>query len=142
MPDLPSTHEEEQQGPAPEALDVRGDLEQEIEDMPEGPAKEFLLYEKKVMESAALAFLQPEEQVKDLGHDFLPLPLMRREAIMWKEKMRPSLPRNEDWGYEGIPLTTEQAQTLIEDHPRWRRKWLHDRPNDLKHFHNTPQPFK
>ncbi|MCO5586711.1 hypothetical protein L7F22_040653 [Adiantum nelumboides] len=60
--DLPSIHEEEQQGPAPGALDVREELEQEIEDMPEGPTKEFLLYKKKVMESVALAFLQPDEQ--------------------------------------------------------------------------------
>ncbi|MCO5614486.1 hypothetical protein L7F22_068769 [Adiantum nelumboides] len=118
MPDLPSIHEEEQQGPAPRALDVREELEQEIEDMPKGPAKEFLLYKKEVMESVALAFLQPDQQVKDLGHDFLPLPLMRHEAILWKEKMRPALPRNDDGGYEGIPLTAEQAQTLIEDHSR------------------------
>ncbi|MCO5552536.1 hypothetical protein L7F22_006048 [Adiantum nelumboides] len=64
MPDLPGTsqHDEEQQGPVPRALDVRGDIDQSIEDMPEGPAKEFLLQEKKVMESAALAYLQPEEQ--------------------------------------------------------------------------------
>ncbi|MCO5591922.1 hypothetical protein L7F22_045915 [Adiantum nelumboides] len=64
MPDIPSTsqHNEEHQGPAPGALDVRGDLEQEIKDMPKGPAKEFLLHEKKVMESMAMAFLQPEEQ--------------------------------------------------------------------------------
>ncbi|MCO5613138.1 hypothetical protein L7F22_067414 [Adiantum nelumboides] len=141
MPDLPST-KEEQQVPTLGALDVRGELEQEIEDMPEGPAKEYLLYEKKKMESAALAFLQPEEQVKDLGHDFLPLPLMHHEAILWKEKMRPTVPRNKDGGYEGIPLTPEQAQTLIEDLPRWRRKWLNDRPNDLTHFHNTPQALQ
>ncbi|MCO5610193.1 hypothetical protein L7F22_064429 [Adiantum nelumboides] len=64
MPYLPGTsqHDEEQQGLAPGALDVRGDLEQEIEDMLEGPAKEFLLHRKKAMKLAALAFLQPEEQ--------------------------------------------------------------------------------
>ncbi|MCO5578693.1 hypothetical protein L7F22_032537 [Adiantum nelumboides] len=110
--------------------------------MPEGPSKEYLIYEKKVMESAALAFLQPEEQVKDLGHDFLPLPMMRHEAILWKEKMRPVVPRNEEGCYEGIPLTTEQAQTLIEDRPRWRRKCLNEHPNDLTHFHNTPQALQ
>ncbi|MCO5588881.1 hypothetical protein L7F22_042842 [Adiantum nelumboides] len=86
MPDLPGTsqHDEEHQGLAAGALGVRGDLEQEIEDMPEGPTKEFLLHEKKVMELVALAFLQPEEQAKGLGHDFLPLPLMQHEAILWK----------------------------------------------------------
>ncbi|MCO5608876.1 hypothetical protein L7F22_063094 [Adiantum nelumboides] len=47
MPKFPSTQEEEKQRPAPGALDVREQLEQEIEDMPEGPAKEYLLYEKK-----------------------------------------------------------------------------------------------
>ncbi|MCO5592929.1 hypothetical protein L7F22_046933 [Adiantum nelumboides] len=109
MPDLPSTQEEEQQGPARGALDVREELEQDIEDMPKGPAKEFFLYEKKVMESTALAFLQPEEQVKDLGHDFLPLSMMHHEAILWKEKMRPALPQNDNGGYDGIPLTAEQA---------------------------------
>ncbi|MCO5560967.1 hypothetical protein L7F22_014587 [Adiantum nelumboides] len=64
LPDLPGTshHYKEHQGPAPGALDVRGDLEQEIEDMPKGPAKEFLLHKKKVTESAALAFLLLEEQ--------------------------------------------------------------------------------
>ncbi|MCO5566868.1 hypothetical protein L7F22_020551 [Adiantum nelumboides] len=87
MPDMPnflgtSHHEEEQQGPAPGALNVRGDLEQNVEDMCEGPAKEFLLHEKIVMELAALAYLQPEEQAKGFGNDFLPLPLMNHEAIL------------------------------------------------------------
>ncbi|MCO5610158.1 hypothetical protein L7F22_064393 [Adiantum nelumboides] len=144
MPDLPGTsqHDEEHQGPAPGALDVRGDIEQNIEDMPEGPAKDFFLHEKKVMESAALAFLQPEEQAKGLGHDFLPLPLKRHEPILWKEKVRPALPKNEDRGYEGISLTAEQAQVLIGDHPKWRRKWLLERPNDLTFYHNTPQALQ
>ncbi|MCO5552095.1 hypothetical protein L7F22_005605 [Adiantum nelumboides] len=98
MPEFQGTEEEEQQRPAPVALDIREQMEQEIEDLPEGPAKEYLMYKKKVMESAALAFLQPEEQVKDFGNDFLPLPLMRHEIILWKEKMRPAVPRNEDGG--------------------------------------------
>ncbi|MCO5594015.1 hypothetical protein L7F22_048034 [Adiantum nelumboides] len=63
IPDFSSTQEEEQQGPAPRALDVKEKLKQRIEDMLEGPAKEYLLYEKKVMESTALAFLQPKEQL-------------------------------------------------------------------------------
>ncbi|MCO5597289.1 hypothetical protein L7F22_051366 [Adiantum nelumboides] len=117
MPEFQGTEEEEQLKPAPGALHIREKMEQEIEDLPEGPAKEYLRYEKKVMQSAALAFLQPEEQVKDFGTDFLPLPLMRHEAILWKEKMRPAVPRNEDGGYEDIPLTSEEAKTLIEDHP-------------------------
>ncbi|MCO5605219.1 hypothetical protein L7F22_059399 [Adiantum nelumboides] len=144
MPDLPSTsqHDEEQQGPPPGALDVRGDLEQDIENMPEGSAKEFLLHEKKVMESAALAFLQLEGQVNGFGHEFLPLPLMKHEAILWKEKMRPALPRNDKGGYKGIPLTVEQAQVLVGDHPKWRKKWLQERPNDLTQFHNTPQALQ
>ncbi|MCO5547170.1 hypothetical protein L7F22_000613 [Adiantum nelumboides] len=142
MPEFQGTEEEEQQRPAPGALDIREEIEQEVEDMPEGPTKEYLRYEKKVMQSAALAFLQPDEQVKDFGTDFLPLPLMRIEAILWKEKMRPAVPRNEDGGYEGIPLTTEEAKTLIEDHPRWRRKWLSERPRDLTNFHNTPQALQ
>ncbi|MCO5606009.1 hypothetical protein L7F22_060196 [Adiantum nelumboides] len=56
---LPGTshHDEEKQGPTPRALDVRGDIEQNIEDMPEEPAKDFLLHEKRVMESMALAYL-------------------------------------------------------------------------------------
>ncbi|MCO5595491.1 hypothetical protein L7F22_049535 [Adiantum nelumboides] len=68
MHDLPSTshHNEEQQGLTPGVLDVKGDIEQNIEDMPQGPAKEFLLHEKRVMESATLAYLQPDEQVKGL----------------------------------------------------------------------------
>ncbi|MCO5608438.1 hypothetical protein L7F22_062648 [Adiantum nelumboides] len=114
-------------------------MEQEVEDMPEGPAKEYLLYEKKVMESAALAFLQPDEQITDFGNDFLSLPLMCHEAILWKEKMKPAVPRNEEGGYEGIPLTAEETQTLIEDHLRWRKKWLSERSRDLTNFHNTPQ---
>ncbi|MCO5553434.1 hypothetical protein L7F22_006955 [Adiantum nelumboides] len=142
MPEIQGMEEEEQQRPAPGALDIREEIEQELEDLPEGPAKEYLLYEKKVMQSAALAFLQPEEQVKDFGTDFLPLPLMRHEAILWKEKVRPAVQRNEDGGYEGIALTTEEAKTLIEDHPRWRRKWLSERPRDLTNFHNTPQSLQ
>ncbi|MCO5578062.1 hypothetical protein L7F22_031900 [Adiantum nelumboides] len=68
MPDMldmlgSSQHEEEGQGIAPKTLDVKDDITQTIEDMPEGPAKEFLLHEKRVMELAALAYLQPEEQV-------------------------------------------------------------------------------
>ncbi|MCO5584281.1 hypothetical protein L7F22_038205 [Adiantum nelumboides] len=142
MPEFQGIEEEEQQRPARGALDIREDIEQEIEDLPEGPAKEYLMYEKKVMQSAALAFLQSEEQVKDFGTEFLPLPLMRHEAILWKEKMRPAVPRNEDGGYEGISLTTEEAKTLIEDHPRWRKKWLSERPRDLTNFHNTPQALQ
>ncbi|MCO5583792.1 hypothetical protein L7F22_037706 [Adiantum nelumboides] len=142
MPEFQGTEEEEQQRPAPGALDIREEIEQEIEDLPEGPAKEYLMYEKRVMQSVALAFLQPEEQVKDFGTEFLPLPLMRHEAILWKEKMRPTIPRNEDGSYEGIPLTTEEAKTLIKDHPRWRRKWLSERPRDLTNFHNTPQALQ
>ncbi|MCO5611413.1 hypothetical protein L7F22_065666 [Adiantum nelumboides] len=142
MPEFQGTKEEEQQRPAPGALNIKEEIEQEIEDLLEGPVKECLLYEKKVMQSAALAFLQPKEQVKDFGIDFLPLPLMRHEAILWKEKMRPALQRNEDGGYEGIPLTTKEAKTLIEDHPRWRRKWLSERPRDLTNFHNTPQSLQ
>ncbi|MCO5561790.1 hypothetical protein L7F22_015414 [Adiantum nelumboides] len=83
MPEMPKFHileEEEQPRPAPGALDIREQMEQEIEDMPEGPAKEYLLFEKKVTVSVALAFLQSEEQIKDFGSDFLPLPLMRHEA--------------------------------------------------------------
>ncbi|MCO5548676.1 hypothetical protein L7F22_002135 [Adiantum nelumboides] len=118
MPKFQGIEEEEQLRPAPGALDIREQMEQEIEDLPVGPAKEYLMYKKKVMESAALAFLQPEEQIKDFGSDFLPLPLMHHEAILWKEKMRPAVPRNEDGGYEGIPLTAKEAKTLIEDHPR------------------------
>ncbi|MCO5596695.1 hypothetical protein L7F22_050763 [Adiantum nelumboides] len=142
MPEFQGTQEEEQPRPAPGALDIREQIEQEVEDMSEGPAKEYLLYEKKVMESAALAFLQSDEQIKDFGHDFLPLPLMCHEEILWKEKMRPVMPRNEEGGYEGIPLTTEEAQTLKEDHPRWRKKWLSEHPRDLTNFHNTPQSLQ
>ncbi|MCO5572660.1 hypothetical protein L7F22_026418 [Adiantum nelumboides] len=49
MPDLPGTlhQEEEGQEPAPRALDVRAKLTQSIEDIPEGPAKDFMLYEIK-----------------------------------------------------------------------------------------------
>ncbi|MCO5572779.1 hypothetical protein L7F22_026538 [Adiantum nelumboides] len=103
MPDMSrsSWHEEEGQELAPGALDVRANITQCIEDMPKGPTKEFLLHEKRVMESTTLAFLQPEEQVKGFGHDSLPLPLMRHKAILWKERMRLTLPRNEDGGYEG-----------------------------------------
>ncbi|MCO5578559.1 hypothetical protein L7F22_032402 [Adiantum nelumboides] len=45
MPDIPTSfqHDEEHQGPAPGALDVRSDIDQNIEDMPEGPAKEISL---------------------------------------------------------------------------------------------------
>ncbi|MCO5578167.1 hypothetical protein L7F22_032005 [Adiantum nelumboides] len=100
MPEFQSIEEEQQQRPAPGALDIREEIEQEIEDLQEGPAKEYLMYEKKVMQSVALAFLQPKEQVKDFGTDFLPLPLMRHEAILWKEKMRPAVQRNEDGDYE------------------------------------------
>ncbi|MCO5580930.1 hypothetical protein L7F22_034804 [Adiantum nelumboides] len=139
MPEFQSPQEEEQPRPVPGALDIREQMEQEVEDMLEEPAKEYLLYEKKVMESAALAFLQPDEQITDFGHDFLPLPLMRHEVILWKEKKRSAVPRNEEGGYEGIPLTSEEAQTLIEDHPKWRKKWLSERPRDLTNFHNTPQ---
>ncbi|MCO5549451.1 hypothetical protein L7F22_002922 [Adiantum nelumboides] len=126
MPNFPSTshHEEEQQGPAQGGLDIRGDITQNIEDKPEEPAKEFLLHEKRVMESTALTYLQLDEQVKGFGHDFLPLPTMRHKAILWKGKMRPMLPRNEDGGYEDITLTTKQAQALVEDHPKWWKKWL------------------
>ncbi|MCO5600003.1 hypothetical protein L7F22_054111 [Adiantum nelumboides] len=82
MLDLPGTsyQEEEGQGPAPGALDVKAELIQSIEDMPKIPTNNFMLYETKVLKSAALAYLQPNEQVKDVGHDFLPLPLMRHEA--------------------------------------------------------------
>ncbi|MCO5592774.1 hypothetical protein L7F22_046777 [Adiantum nelumboides] len=139
MPEFQSPQEEEQPRPAPEALDIREQMEQEVEDMPEGPAKKYLLYKKKVMESAALAFLQPDEQIKDFGNDFLPLPLMRHEGILWKEKMRPAVPRNEEGRYESIPLISEEAEIFIEDHPRWRKKWLSERPRDLTNFHNTPQ---
>ncbi|MCO5573299.1 hypothetical protein L7F22_027068 [Adiantum nelumboides] len=144
MPDLPTTshNEEEQQGPAQGALDVRGDLEQDTKDMSEGPAKEFLLHEKRAMESTALAFLQPEEQAKGFGHDFLPLPLMRHEAILWKEKMKPALPKNAEGGYKGITLIVEQAKALVGDHRKWQKKWLQDRPNDLTNFHNTPQALQ
>ncbi|MCO5580910.1 hypothetical protein L7F22_034783 [Adiantum nelumboides] len=142
MPEFQGTQEKEQSRPVPGALDIREQIEQEVEDMPEGLAKEYLLYEKKVMELVALAFLQPDEQIKDFGHDFLPLPLMRHKAILWKEKMRPAVPQNEEGGYEGIPLTTEEAQTLIKDHPRWRKKWLNERPRDFTNFHNTPQALQ
>ncbi|MCO5577473.1 hypothetical protein L7F22_031306 [Adiantum nelumboides] len=98
MPEFHSTEEEEQPRPAPGALDIREQMEQEIEDMPKGHAKEYLMYKNKVMELAALAFLQLEEQIKDFGSDFLPLPLMRHEANLWKEKMRPAVQRNEDGG--------------------------------------------
>ncbi|MCO5588982.1 hypothetical protein L7F22_042946 [Adiantum nelumboides] len=49
MLDLPGTshQEEEEQRRAPRALDVRAKLTQSIKDMPEGPAKEFMLYEIK-----------------------------------------------------------------------------------------------
>ncbi|MCO5606282.1 hypothetical protein L7F22_060469 [Adiantum nelumboides] len=113
MPKFSSTQEEEQQRPAPGALDVREQLKHKISDMPEGPTKEYLLYEKKVMELAAPAFLQPEEQVKDLGHDFLPLPLMRHEAILWKEKMRPTVPQNEEGGYEA-QLAREKIKEALK----------------------------
>ncbi|MCO5585760.1 hypothetical protein L7F22_039696 [Adiantum nelumboides] len=104
MPEFQGTEEEEQPRPATGALYIIEKMEQEIEDMPKGPAKEYLMYEKKVMESAALAFLQLEEQIKDFGSDFLPLPLMRHEANLWKEKMRPAVPRNEDKGYLNASL--------------------------------------
>ncbi|MCO5606132.1 hypothetical protein L7F22_060319 [Adiantum nelumboides] len=50
MPNMPgpSQHKEEGQGLAPGALDVRSDLTQAIEDMSEGPAKEFFLHVKRV----------------------------------------------------------------------------------------------
>ncbi|MCO5612985.1 hypothetical protein L7F22_067258 [Adiantum nelumboides] len=135
MPEFQGIEEEEQQRPAPGALDIREEIEQEVEDLPEGPAKEYLMYEKKVMQSAALAFLQPEEQIKDFGTDFLPLSLMRHEAILWKEKMRPMVQRNEDGGYEGISLTTEEAKTLIEDHPRRRLPDASEDTQDDRHLH-------
>ncbi|MCO5590399.1 hypothetical protein L7F22_044369 [Adiantum nelumboides] len=60
MPDLPGTsqHEEEQQGPAPGALDVRRDIEQSIEDMPQGPAKDFLLHENDGISDTGLSLPQ------------------------------------------------------------------------------------
>ncbi|MCO5601183.1 hypothetical protein L7F22_055302 [Adiantum nelumboides] len=122
FPDQSGTpqQEEDEQRPARGALDVRADLTQSIEDMPKGPAKEFMLYKIKVMNSAELAFLhsaelaflQPEEQVKDIGHEMLPFPLMRHEANLWKEKMRLVLDKNDEGGYEGITLTIEEAQAL------------------------------
>ncbi|MCO5555427.1 hypothetical protein L7F22_008972 [Adiantum nelumboides] len=115
MPEFQGTEQEEQQRPAPGDLDIREEIEQEIEGLPEGPAKEYLMYEKKVMQSATLAFLQPEEQIKDFGNDFLPLPLMRHESILWKEKMRPTVPRNEDGGYEDDDvevLSKEEQETV------------------------------
>ncbi|MCO5593872.1 hypothetical protein L7F22_047891 [Adiantum nelumboides] len=133
MPELHGIEEEEQLRPAQGALDIREQMELETEDMPEGLAKEYLMYEKTVMESAALAFLQPKEQVKDFGNDFLPLPLMRHEAILWKEKMRPAVPRNKDGGYEGIPLTSEEAKTLIEDHPRCSARERHCKVSKNQH---------
>ncbi|MCO5591350.1 hypothetical protein L7F22_045332 [Adiantum nelumboides] len=48
-----------------------------------------------------------EEQIKDMGHEFLPPPLMMHEADLWKEKMRPALNQNDDDSYEGITLTVE-----------------------------------
>ncbi|MCO5555881.1 hypothetical protein L7F22_009425 [Adiantum nelumboides] len=141
-PEFQGPQEEKQPRPTLGALDIKEQIEQEVEDMPEGPAKKYLLYEKKVMESTALALLQPDEQIMDFGHDFLPLPLMHHEVILWKEKMRPAVPQNEEGVYEGIPLTSEEAQTLIEDHPRWRKKWLSERPRDLTKFHNTPQSLQ
>ncbi|MCO5601606.1 hypothetical protein L7F22_055729 [Adiantum nelumboides] len=53
MPDLLGTsqQEEEGQGTAPRVLDVRAELTQSIEDMPEDPAKEFLLNEAKAIET-------------------------------------------------------------------------------------------
>ncbi|MCO5572894.1 hypothetical protein L7F22_026655 [Adiantum nelumboides] len=53
--------------------------------------------------------------------------------------MKPALPRNKDEGYEGISLTVEQAQALVEDHLKWWKKWLQDKPLDLTNFQNTPQ---
>ncbi|MCO5606733.1 hypothetical protein L7F22_060923 [Adiantum nelumboides] len=47
MPEFQSPEEEEQPRPAPGALDIREQMEQEIEDMPEGPAKEYPMYKKK-----------------------------------------------------------------------------------------------
>ncbi|MCO5599242.1 hypothetical protein L7F22_053343 [Adiantum nelumboides] len=44
MPEFQGTEEEEQLRPAPGALDIREKMEQEIEDLPEGPAKEYLMF--------------------------------------------------------------------------------------------------
>ncbi|MCO5600151.1 hypothetical protein L7F22_054259 [Adiantum nelumboides] len=141
VPDLLGTphQEEEEQGPTPGALDVRAELTQSIEDMPKGPAKDFMLYEIKVMSSTILAFLQPDEHVNDVGHEFLPLRLMKHEANLWKQKIRPVLNINNDGSYKGITLTaTKEAQSLVEDHLKWRSKWLKERPQDLTHYHNGP----
>ncbi|MCO5606048.1 hypothetical protein L7F22_060235 [Adiantum nelumboides] len=45
MPKFQSPEEEEQPRLAPGALDIREQMEQEVEDMSKGPAKEYLLYE-------------------------------------------------------------------------------------------------
>ncbi|MCO5566706.1 hypothetical protein L7F22_020384 [Adiantum nelumboides] len=138
MPEMPEFHspeEEEQPRPAPGALDIREQIEQEVEDMPEGPTKKYLMYKKKVMELSALAFLQLEEQIKDFGSDFLPLLLMRHEANLWKEKMRPAVPRNKDGGYEG---RRGICLNLRDSSPRWIIMALYSRLMYLpSHFLQT-----
>ncbi|MCO5571184.1 hypothetical protein L7F22_024918 [Adiantum nelumboides] len=146
MLEFQSPQEEEQPRPAPRALDIRYQMEQEVEDMPKGPAKEYLLYEKKVIESAALAFLQPDEQIIDFGHDFLPLPLMHHEAIRWKEKMRPAVPQNEEGGYEA-PAYDMEADVPLPSHmhgtsqmPDEYMRLLHK--SDPKSYHKLKKQYE
>ncbi|MCO5582833.1 hypothetical protein L7F22_036733 [Adiantum nelumboides] len=58
-----SQHEEEGQGPARGALDVKADITQSIEAMPEAPAKEFLLNEKRIMDAPSFTAVRLPEQL-------------------------------------------------------------------------------
>ncbi|MCO5584542.1 hypothetical protein L7F22_038470 [Adiantum nelumboides] len=127
MPDMPdqpgmSHHEEGAQEPALGALDIRQQIKQIMEEMLEGLAKEFMQHEHKVLQSTALAFLESNKQDESIGHDMLSLPLLKHETILWRQRMRPMLDRNEEGDYEGVALKIEEAQALVEDHPKWRRK--------------------
>ncbi|MCO5603881.1 hypothetical protein L7F22_058035 [Adiantum nelumboides] len=102
MLELTSTQEEEQQRPAPGALDVREQLEQEIEDMLEGPAKEYLLYKKKMafpnfhgrrgenagnfLDDLEMAFLVSGREDEEIKLRAFPL-VLREEAKVWFEDL-------------------------------------------------------
>ncbi|MCO5567354.1 hypothetical protein L7F22_021044 [Adiantum nelumboides] len=155
MPDLPnlpgtSQQEEGEQGQAPRALNVKVEPTQSIEDMPKGLAKEFMFYELRIMNFAVLAFLQPDDQVNDVGHKMLSLPLMRHEANLWKQKMRPVETKefpNNNWEMQAKEYQEEKEKVEgeeqnpdedvgSEEEPR-KKGILTDYPDDQEEMEST-----
>jgi len=86
--------------------------------------KECMLWESRIIHSACITYLTPEEIHTDYHMPTLPYPLLKQEVQYMKKRFLPKCQPSELGGYENIPITDYQVANIEKNQPTWRVTWM------------------